>query len=199
MNSLFYLSATDTLATVDTTLLDSSDLVHSVLISDTVKIIDTAYFLYQPSFYLSFATVILAIVTLLAPWISKKINKSRKADRFAKFVMHLLRELSNSIELRIPKIVTLTSNIRDIESGSIGYDIPLLHPANTISELEKQKLYEFFINSKKSNNELDFIHYKSIKDTIEFFIKHDDSGRLNFERFMDSLKRYESEFKKAHR
>lgn len=134
-------------------------------------------------------------MTLVVPWYSRRTKERRKTVRFAKFVMHLLRELSNSIELRIPQISNLTSNIRDIQSGSIVYDIPLLHPANTISELEKQKLYEFFINTKKSKDELDFVHYKSIKDTIEYFIRHDDSGRINFERFMDSLKRYESEFK----
>lgn len=195
MDSLVYLSAADTSAIVTTSSLDSSEIIYSVIISDTVKVIDVADFIYQPSFYLSFTTLILAIVTLLIPWLSKRSNKRKKITRFTKFVMHLLRELSNSIELRIPKMTTLTSNIRDIQSGSIAYDIPLLHPANTISEIEKQKLYEFFINAKKSKDELDFIHYKSINDTIEFFIKHDDSGRINFERFMDALKRYESELK----
>ncbi len=174
---------------------DSTHIEGIVSIADTVSVVDASNYLFHPAFWVSVITIIIAIISILLPPYKERRREINRLKDLKEYIYYLLSTLYGSFIPRSKIYRKIYREVKNIDSRKLSYTSNLNHNAKILLNLSQDDIFKIFISEKKRSVPEDKTHFKVIIDAIEYYARHDEIGKRNFEQFMSDLRRYESEYR----
>ncbi|MCH7731915.1 MAG: hypothetical protein IIB44_05270 [Candidatus Marinimicrobia bacterium] len=125
----------------------------------------------------------------------RETNKEKKKlNELEVYYLDLVSSLIDPVDKQSKNLRSLADSIKDkkarnfelTESSEIFFDV--------FDQIPHQDIYKILVLNKKSASDERYTHYKNILNSIEFLKLRRELSRFNFTKFMDDLRRYESDW-----
>lgn len=169
----------------------------TVLVNDTLRILESTNSLEDPSTYIAFASLVIAIIAIYLPiWRANSKEKQRLIS-LESYTYYLLEDLLKSIDKKARNLTELSKIIGNIESRNFGFADNSRMLTDVFQNISHQDLYQIYILNRKQGIEEKGKHFRNIVNAVDFLSKQNGLDKENFSRFMSDLRMYESQFKES--
>ena len=164
----------------------------SINISDTLRVIDAGK---DSEYPLSLIAVIVAILAIVIPPITRWINEIFHRRNLRKYTLHVSHSLIKGYGKRIKIFKKLAKQIGNIDELGYEYTRSMGYIAQNLLNIPQNDLFRLFVSRRKSKTSQDYNQFKELFDAIAFFVNHEEEAYINFTQFFSDIRRYQAEFK----
>ena len=143
------------------------------------------------------ATIFIFTVGLYFKWRYDNYKENQKLKEKKEFYLATIRSLIEPIRKQAKLFEDLSNQIGGEEAGNFYFkEVKELY--NKLSSFNNiDDLYKIFVNKDDSENEIKFLQYSNIIDTIGFLKEQREKSQLNHTTFFSNFHRYEQEWNDA--